>query len=326
MWKIMKASSTGEHHIAEGRPCQDCYAVEQQSEDRLILAVADGHGGTPHSRSDIGARYACEAAVEILKDPDVVWADITERIKELFDLKVQAHLAESPLTEAEEVWVNGFDASIAYGTTLICCCITPEGVYRAQIGDGEIHVLTTMGAFLPGLREDENCVGFFTSSLVGPTAVKKFRWAYDEVSAAVVAMYTDGYSPRAHHPWNLLNLAESEFDDIPQDILEEGKHGDDQTVLLAIQTVAVKEPAFHDGYTSESARCALAVRRAALVEQIYSTDSVIKYYIQKLAKHNDIRLRNRLLEKLFERQKVFLALSEEYRNLIGQQEMNQDEI
>ena len=314
MWKILRSCTIGEQHVAAHRPCQDRYLV-RQTDDRLILAVADGHGGSFYCRSNVGARYACEAAVEILKDTTVPWELVPHRIKALYDSKVEAHLLEKPLTADELILVNGQLDQVAYGSTLLTVCITPEGVFRAQVGDGAMHVVTTSGNFLENLPEDNNCVGFFTTSLVSPFAADQFRWSFDPETPAVALLYTDGYVSYKSHPWEILDLVKTLPDKIPHEVLAAGKRGDDQTVLAAIHSESVKTSAFLEGYAKAEAQSLLLERQANILEKIYTADKAIKSYISKLAKCENIRIRNRLIEALCNRQQKFLELCDEYQTL-----------
>lgn len=314
MWKTLKSSTIGQQHLAANRICQDRFVIAE-SDDRLVLAVADGHGGTCYCRSEIGAQLACDSAVEVLLSNDICWENAAARIKALFDRKVDNHLQKMPLTDPERILVNGYAGRIAYGTTLICCAITPEGIYRGQIGDGDMHVLTAGGSFLPDLPEDENCIGFFTTSLISPDAARQFRWAYDEEAAAMVTLYTDGYVPRAKRPWKLIESALTLPGEIPPEILTAGQRGDDQTVLAAIHPDTVRTQLFREGYAAQYAKHVLEEQRTAILEKIHNTDAVIKHYIHKLGRCDDLRIRNGLLEKLFTRQNEFLALCEAYRAL-----------
>lgn len=318
MWKILKSCTIGEQHVTAHRPCQDRYLV-CQTDDRLILAVADGHGGSFYCRSNVGARFACEAAVEVLKDVTVPWKLVPGRIKALYDSKIETHLLKKPLTEDERILVNGQPDRVAYGSTLLTACITTEGIFRAQVGDGEMHVVTASGNFLDDLPEDASCVGFFTTSLVSPFAANQFRWSFDPVSSAAVILYTDGYVSDRSHPWDILNLVKRfpKNSQIPQEVLDAGKRGDDQTVLVAIHTDSVKTPDFLDGYAKAESQCLLLERQANILEKIYTADKAIKSYISKLAKCENIRIRNRLIEALCNRQQQFLELCDEYQTLEG---------
>lgn len=319
MWKILVSSVIGDDHITSNKPYQDSYRIEE-IDDRLILAVADGHGGSFYCRSDVGAQIACESAVEVLRDKTVPWESVPAQIKNLYDRKVEAHLLEKPLTDKELIKVNGQMDRVAYGTTLICCCITPEGVFRAQVGDGDMHLVNASGEWLEALPEDANCIGFFTTSLVSPFAADQFRWSFDCDAPAVVILHTDGYAFYASRPWDLLELAQTLPDEISQEVLDAGKRGDDQTVLMAIRTDTVETSAFQEGYAKTESRCLLEERQAHLLERIYTIDNTIKSYINKLSKCEDIRIRNRLIETLYDRQNKFLALCDEYQTLEEQKE------
>ena len=322
MWKIYKSMVIGDDHVAANKPCQDRYLIEE-ADDRFILAVADGHGGRFYCRSDVGAQFACESAIEILRDNTIPWESVPAQIKNLYDRKVEAHLLEKPLTDKELIMVNGQIDRVAYGTTLICCCITPEGVFRTQVGDGDMHLINASGECLEDLPEDANCIGFFTTSLVSPFAAEQFRWSFDYDAPAVVVLHTDGYVFDASRPWDLLELVQTLPDEISQEVLDAGKRGDDQTVLVAIRTDTVETSAFQEGYAKTQSRYRLEERQAHLLERIYTIDNTIKSYINKLSKCGDIRIRNRLIETLYDRQKKFLALCDEYQTL---EEQNADTV
>lgn len=322
MWKIFKSMVIGDDHVAANKPCQDRYLIEE-ADDRLILAVADGHGGRFYCRSDVGARFACESAVEILRDKTISWESVPAHIKDLYDRKVEAHLLEKPLTDDELILVNGQPDQVAYGSTLLAVCITPEGIFRAQVGDGEMHVVTTEGGFLKDLAEDSRCVGFFTTSLVSPFAANQFRSSFDPTTPAVAILYTDGYLSNSIRPWELLDMWKTFPAEIPQEALTAGNRGDDQTVLVAIRTEAVETSTFQEGYTRTESRYLLEERQAHLLERIYTIDNTIKSYINKLSKCEDIRIRNRLIETLYDRQNKFLALCDEYQTL---EEQNADTV
>ena len=68
-WRVMGASVTGASHIASNKPNQDAILCSPDNKDLpLILAIADGHGSYKNFRSDIGANFAVEIAVEELRN------------------------------------------------------------------------------------------------------------------------------------------------------------------------------------------------------------------------------------------------------------------
>lgn len=84
MWKIIKAlmigqtgnkfsvrtvfhkSVRGASHIASEKPCQD-YSISYDECGITIAVVCDGHGGNTYFRSDIGAKFAAEITLDMLR-------------------------------------------------------------------------------------------------------------------------------------------------------------------------------------------------------------------------------------------------------------------
>src|SRR5438067_1473667 len=68
-WQVICASVRGASHIRVGLPNQDdlFYLPKTKVGPRLLLAVADGHGGAKHFRSDVGAHCAVSAATSVLR-------------------------------------------------------------------------------------------------------------------------------------------------------------------------------------------------------------------------------------------------------------------
>ena len=307
MWKLLSSSRIGEQHIAAHRPCQDRWLAQEVGE-RFIYAVADGHGGRAYPRAETGAEFACEAAVEVLGDETIAFGDAAEKIKQCFDRKVAEDLLASPLNDEEKRLVNAYPEKFAYGTTLVCAAITPTGLYRCQVGDGEIHALDSSGYFLPSLEEDPNCIGFFTSSLVAPDAVRTARWAFDEAEVGAVVLYSDGYVPDGRKPWALLGLIGT--DAIPEEVLEAGQRGDDQTVLVAFNENCVSE-GFKEGYTIEREKHRLESKALAVRSRMSEANLVINCLIKRLYKA-PTKERGDLLEKITARNEGYLALWREH--------------
>ena len=70
----------GASHLTSGRPCQD--ASFSGTIGNLHLAiVSDGHGGERYVRSEYGARFAVDAAREIILQSALMpWQDPSERL------------------------------------------------------------------------------------------------------------------------------------------------------------------------------------------------------------------------------------------------------
>jgi hypothetical protein len=63
-WRTIGVSVAGTSHQRAGVPCQDSCAWQILSDDRLVIAVADGAGSARHAEE--GAQLATETAVSHL--------------------------------------------------------------------------------------------------------------------------------------------------------------------------------------------------------------------------------------------------------------------
>lgn len=251
-WHILESRTTGSSHKA----CQDWHVVCRGT-DYLTMAVADGHGAEVFCRAHLGARFACESACEVLAQA-TSFENSHRRIKEVFDRKVSEDLAANPLTDEEAALMNILPAYCAYGTTLICVHITPAGIYRLHIGDGELHILNHSGKFFPSLPRDAKTIDG-PSSMIDKDACESMRWDFtpaEELPAAVI-LYTDGYEAGMNHPWEILEVLNSHKglpDIFPEDILLAGDNGDDQTIIMAINKVHACMQYFQSGLAEERKR------------------------------------------------------------------------
>ena len=66
--RVGGASARGASHVARGKPNQDSVGWRRQVGLWSFIAVADGHGASPHRRSDRGSRFAVEAALAVLEE------------------------------------------------------------------------------------------------------------------------------------------------------------------------------------------------------------------------------------------------------------------
>ena len=218
---------TGSAH----RHCQDRYRVISDG-DRLILAVADGHGGRPYVRSGLGARMACAAAAEVLLNcPDP--AQIPGAIKDRYDGLVARHLALRPLADWELERLGGRPPAEAYGTTLLAALVGPDSTGLFQLGDGDLHALDLRGDFFPALPADAACVGNLTTSLASGRdhVLAHFRAAWFPAPAAALVMFTDGCDGGLLRAVRALADPEGPEEQL-RELFRETAHGDDQTLLL----------------------------------------------------------------------------------------------
>ncbi len=176
----------------------------------LVTAVADGHGGAPHYRSDRGAQLAVSEGLAAAADwlaamppgPAAAKADaasaLVPDIVARWDAAVAADIAAHPLTETETEHSAGASplSSIAYGTTLLLSIISAGCAVLVQIGDGDILAVRPDGRCLRPVPEDSNLDGRRTTSLCQPGAAASFRvGVVDLVSCPLFAVLvaTDGF-------------------------------------------------------------------------------------------------------------------------------------
>ena len=207
-------SVIGASHVKNGQPCQDA-SLCVKNEAYTLIAVADGHGGERYFRSDIGSRFAVEAA-DFLTEPAVL--DVLRNVKReehresiilqlkksiinLWNMNITVHVENNPFTEDElnaipekyaERYRGGEQIEAAYGSTLIAVLLTEKFILAMQIGDGNAVTVDNAGMFAQPIPADENCFLNVTTSLCDENAIESFRHSYSDISPVAVLIGTDG--------------------------------------------------------------------------------------------------------------------------------------
>lgn len=148
--QIFFARKRGRGHVEKGTVCQDYCLVQNVSDDVLVIAVADGHGGDLYVKSDIGARIACETLVSSVESilkikldslSGDAWVEAvrdktfkTKYIKMWKD-QVLEDYKSNPENKPEAVEGNIIKQ---YGTTILFAIVTKEYYILGQLGDGAI--------------------------------------------------------------------------------------------------------------------------------------------------------------------------------------------
>ena len=198
------ASARGAAHIARNKPNQDSVAVDQRGE-WAFLAVADGHGGGPHYRSDRGSRFATAAMIAVLreltqdgsaKDAGPLRAALPGLAHRLVGRWRQLVEADMAMDAIEETGV--FERLGVYGSTCVGAAIGPGFLVAAQIGDGDLYVATNSGD-AARIFPDDDLVGEQTYSLCQPEAVEQVKLALHAAPNPLAApdflfAATDGFS------------------------------------------------------------------------------------------------------------------------------------
>lgn len=226
-WRGFGASVRGANHKRANLPNQDAWKLGRPSATNgaLVAAVADGHGSPKACRSELGARFAVEVAVDALTQFVDAFADqalphvrtgmdrLPVEIVREWRRRVMLHYPWNQLLDEEYARVketmgesvadslravDGIYA--AYGTTLLVCAVTDRYILYLQIGDGDILAATpqTVEVFRP-IPVDEGLIANATTSLsMAPDRVlSSFRKHFQVVQdypPELVVLATDGYS------------------------------------------------------------------------------------------------------------------------------------
>ena len=210
---------TGASHIKNNKPCQDA-SLCLMGKKHTFIAVSDGHGGMPYFRSEIGSRFAVQAAGECMTAPAVKTAlkksrngTLKDRNQIILQLKksilgrwnalVSEHFDGSPFTEAEYEGVpqkyvdryrDGMFVEHAYGATIIAVLWTDSFMLALQIGDGSCVVADDAGTFSHPVPVDERCFLNTTTSICDEDVIdaERFRHYFSDVLPAAVLIASDG--------------------------------------------------------------------------------------------------------------------------------------
>ena len=224
-WRVAGRSVRGASHVRAGLPNQDALSLWSSPAGESIpcaaAAVADGHGGQRHFRSQTGARIAVEVAIARLRAlaAGLEQCAPAERAGHVADhgpaaivgewaASVQADLAVHPirddewavLAEAEgEAALDAVraDPLLAYGATLLAALVTPSAIVLLQLGDGDVLCVASDGSTRRPIAHDERLAGNRTTSICQPGAEADMRIAVlhrDQVDATLLLLSTDGYA------------------------------------------------------------------------------------------------------------------------------------
>ena len=205
-WKATTASVRGSVHERAGLPNQDAVAAEPRGDTGLVAAVADGHGGRRYVRSDRGSALAVALAVELSRgvpangslEPGNPLESVADGLVSTWHERVRTDHRGEPFTaEERERSQAELDANpvLAYGSTLLVALLSADNVHLAQIGDGDIVVVSAAGEVSAPMPGDSRLVAGETTSLCAPSARADFRFCSVPAAAnpALVLLATDGY-------------------------------------------------------------------------------------------------------------------------------------
>lgn len=222
-WKTLTKTVRGASHSRSGLPNQDYgWPLHPINSTDAILAVADGHGSSRSFRSDMGSRFASLTAKTVFQEylskrqvtPSLSavkeWAEngLPKEIVRTWNERVQEHYAANPFTDDELQKLHAKEGDtrskqvesnplFAYGSTLLCVLFTNEFIVYAQLGDGDILIVSKDGEVTRPIPKDERLMANETTSLCLPKAWDDFRVTFLPINGAVPALVmlsSDGYS------------------------------------------------------------------------------------------------------------------------------------
>jgi len=192
---VFNITCIGYSHLKENKTGQDFSGVWASGKN-AIAAVADGHGGDSYYRSDRGAQFAVEAALECIKEYlNINTTPFINHSKSLLVLE-KSIIALWHKKVEDDVKNNSIepikgDIFTPYGTTLIAAAVTEHYWFAIQIGDGKCVVLDDETISQP-IPWDEKCFLNQTTSLCDDDAISQFRHYYDENLPGFIFLGTDG--------------------------------------------------------------------------------------------------------------------------------------
>ena len=226
-WRLISGSVVGSSHKLSGKPNQDRISFFPSGNNPvsfpIIFSLADGHGGKKYFRSEKGAEFAVETAIEVCKKQfETISLDSIKdkKIKEWIcrDIfrnwleRVRTDIRENPFSDEEkellqpknniitkipQIITNDNDV-YAYGSTLLTVIIQKSFILFLQLGDGDILVLNYDGTIDKPIPDDDRLIGNETTSLCLPEAWSEFRFKVSEISLnspfpPLILLSTDGY-------------------------------------------------------------------------------------------------------------------------------------
>ena len=212
MFNGFSHSVMGASHEKTNLVCQDSSAFKV-GDHYAVAVVADGHGSKKHFRSPLGSKFAVEATIEAIdrfyEDREALEANlptnhkliiknIEKQIISNWNMKVEKHLAENPVTDEEKskFTPEEFEAippESYYGTTLVAGITGDNYTFGVQIGDGSFVAIFEDGRAVMPMEYNESAPANVTASVCNSNAASMFSSFYAP-NRKLIAMYcsTDG--------------------------------------------------------------------------------------------------------------------------------------
>lgn len=179
-YRSFSDSRKGYAHFKNGSCLEDYASSYNDPEDRFYIGViCDGHSDKNCFRSEKGAQFGCESAIEILKRffelylsqnaenrmlPNGFESRLKKSLKLCWDKKVYKDIKENPIREEDlqsltdqvrRIYEAGDGLLNIYGTTFLAIAICEDFFIALHIGDGAILCIDEDGSYYSPLPQDE---------------------------------------------------------------------------------------------------------------------------------------------------------------------------
>lgn len=234
-WRVLAKSVRGYSHDQKNLPNQDAIRVWPRTGTGLPLAVAvsDGHGSPTYFRSDEGARIAVDVAIKAMQHilamdvstPDAGTFSMIKRAAEEqlpqmivreWRRYVKEHVAQNPFTVETWATVPEKDSrgrpirpmveanpALAYGATIMCVGVSERFIVYAQLGDGDILVISEDKQVAEPIPQDNRLMANETTSLCSDSVGADFKVVFQHIVGtppALILVSTDGYKNSIDEP------------------------------------------------------------------------------------------------------------------------------
>ena len=217
-WQVLSATVRGAAHRRSGEPNQDALSwwMAEGKRPVAVLCMADGHGGSEYTRSDIGALLAVEQTQMLLvseilplilsgstrKDLAQFNRHFRQQLPKLlvkrWRASVYEHATDNPVQPGGQLVQSDAPKERLYGATLLAALLTPEFHLYIQLGDGDMLTVSSEGEVTrPPFPADSNLIANHTTSLCSKEAwrfVNVHFQQIDERPPTLVMLTTDGYA------------------------------------------------------------------------------------------------------------------------------------
>lgn len=222
------ARKKGRSHAENGTVCQDYCLAENIDSETQVVCIADGHGGEVYSKSEIGAKLACETFCDLIKRIKVrqaslnvgeAWLNVlkTRYFKDMYLQSWRKAVVDHYISESEGCSETEVSIVKKYGTTFLFVVYTDAKLAIGQLGDGAILLFNDYGQCQLFKRHKVK-TSSHTSSLASNRAEYAFTVdIYDRSMYSYALLSTDGIYDKLDNDDSFLLYAKSLIAQIDND-------------------------------------------------------------------------------------------------------------